>query len=220
MEYLCTFGLFIIRRNISLLCSLSLLLHLSPSLPPTNSFCPWQGPVCVVTLDTPCAAASVTPGDRHLKPARSQLDKVWDIVDPGRAEREGERSGGQWCRGGGWEGSQEVCKDSSALSRHYNRLWLYRRLPPEGVFQLQLIKSPWARCLGQVFKHKGKSIPPLGLFLADATALISPLVALIWRRGQILLVSASSVNGQMSRSHNGARNCQAPCIVHGSCTAR
>ncbi len=170
-----------------------------------------------MTLDTPCAAASMTLGDRHLKPARSQLDGALDR-GPSPVEREGKKS--RESSEEGREGSQEVRKDSSALSHHYNRLWLYRRLPPEGVFQLQLIKSPWARCLGQVFKHKGKSIPPLGLFLADATALISPLVALIWRQGQILLVSASLVNGQMSRSHNGTGNCQAPCIVHGSCTGR
>lgn len=193
---------------------------LSPSafLPPTNSFCPWQSPACVVTLDTPCVAAAMTLGDRHLKPARSQLDGALDR-GPSLVEREGKKSR-ESSRGGREGGSQEVCKDSSALSHHYNWLWLYRCLPPEGVFQLQLIKSPWARCLGQVFKHKGKSIPPLGLFLADATALISPLVALIWRQGQILLVSASLVNGQMSRSHNGTGNCQAPCIVHGSCTGR
>ncbi|KAK1892370.1 Dual function macrocyclase-peptidase POPB, partial [Dissostichus eleginoides] len=36
------------------------------------------GPACVVTLDTPCVAASMTLGDKHLKPARSRLDGVLD----------------------------------------------------------------------------------------------------------------------------------------------
>lgn len=159
----------------------------------------------------------MTLGDRHLKPAHSQLDEA---LDRGASLVESEGKKGRDSREGEREGSQEVCKDSSALSHHFNRLWLYHRFLPKGVFQLQLIKSPWARCLGQVFKHKGKSIPPLGRFLAHATALISPLVALIWQQGQILLVSASLVNGQMSWSHNGTGNCQTPCIVHGSCTGR
>lgn len=100
----------------------------------------------------------MTPGDRHLKPACSQLEGAWDR---GPSLAEGERNK-NWdsSEKGGWEGSQEVCKDSSALSHHYKRPWLYHCLPPEGVFQLQLIKSPWARCLGQVFKHKRKSTPP------------------------------------------------------------
>lgn len=68
----------------------------------------------------------------------------------------------------GGEGSQEVCKDSSALSHHYNPLRLYHRLS----FLLQLIKSPWARGLGQVSEHKGKTAVPFGLFLANATALL------------------------------------------------
>lgn len=129
----------------------------------------------------------------------------------------------EWVRGGGraGEGSQEVCKDSSALSHHYKRPRLYRRIPPERVFSLffffffwrQLIKSPWARCLGQVFKHKGKSIPPPArLSLAGGSALISPLVAFIWRRGRILLVSASSVNGQMSRSPQWAEGIVEPLV--------
>lgn len=80
-------------------------------------------------------------------------------------------------------------------------------------FWRQLIKSPWARCLGQVFKHKGKSIPPPArLSLAGGSALISPLVAFIWRRGRILLVSASSVNGQMSRSPQWAEGIVEPLV--------
>lgn len=86
-----------------------------------------------MTLDTPCVAASMTLGDKHLKPARSQMDEALDR-GPSLVEREGKKSRESSERGK--EGSQEVCKDSSALSHHYNRLWLYRRLPPEGVFQL------------------------------------------------------------------------------------
>lgn len=175
---------------------------LSPStgLPPTNSFCPWQGPACVVTPETPCVAVSMTPGDRHLKPAHYRLDGALDRA-PGLAESEGIKS--KDGREGEREGSQEVGKDSSALSHQFNWLRLYHCFPPEGVFQLRLIKSPWARCLGQVFKHKGESILPLRLFLPNATALISPLVTLILRQGQIMLVSASLVNGQMSWSRDG-----------------
>lgn len=67
----------------------------------------------------------MTLGDRHLKPARSQLDGA---LDRGHSlvEKEGKKSRDS-CEGEG-RGSEEVCKDSSALSHHYNRLWLYRRL--------------------------------------------------------------------------------------------
>lgn len=42
----------------------------------------------------------------------------------------------EWVRGGrrAGEGSQEVCKDSSALSHHYKRPRLYQRIPPQRVF--------------------------------------------------------------------------------------
>ncbi|KAJ4941732.1 hypothetical protein JOQ06_011607, partial [Pogonophryne albipinna] len=48
-----------------------------PSLPAITSPL-FIGPACVVTLDTPCVAASMTLGDKHLKPARSRLDGVLD----------------------------------------------------------------------------------------------------------------------------------------------
>lgn len=102
-------------------------------------------------------------------PACSQLEGA---LDRGPSLAEGrERRIGIAVEKGGWEGSQEVCKDSSALSHYYKRLWLYQCLAPEGVFQLQLIKSPWARCLGQVFNHKGKStLPPPGWCLSHFPA--------------------------------------------------
>lgn len=78
-----------------------------------------------MTLDTPRVAASMTLGDRHLKPARFQLDGALDR-GPSPVEREGKKSGDS--SEGGKEESQEVSKDSSALSHHYNWLWLYHRL--------------------------------------------------------------------------------------------
>lgn len=63
-----------------------------------------------MTLDTPCVAASMTLGDRHLKPACSLLDGALDR-GPSLVEREGTESRDS-SEGGGREGSQEVCKDS------------------------------------------------------------------------------------------------------------
>lgn len=44
-----------------------------------------------MTLDTPCVAASMTLGDRHLKPAHSQPDEALDR-GPSLVESEGRRS--------------------------------------------------------------------------------------------------------------------------------
>lgn len=61
----------------------------------------------------------MTLGDRHLKAARSPLDKVLDI-GPTEANRNCKRN--RDSRAVGWGGCQEVGKDSSALSRHYKQL--------------------------------------------------------------------------------------------------
>lgn len=45
-----------------------------------------------MTLDTPRVAATMTLGDRHLKPAHSQLDGALDR-GPSPVEREGKKSG-------------------------------------------------------------------------------------------------------------------------------
>ena len=46
-----------------------------------------------MTLDTPCVAASMTLGDRHLKAARSQLDGALDR-GPSLVEKEGKEEQG------------------------------------------------------------------------------------------------------------------------------
>lgn len=49
-----------------------------------------------MTLDTLCVATSMTPGDRHLMPACSQLEGALDR-GPSLAERERKKN---WDRGG------------------------------------------------------------------------------------------------------------------------
>lgn len=127
-------GLFITRRNMSLLPS-------RPSVAWSNKFISpgdRARPVHVVTVDNPNTHTHthtpMTPGDRRLNAARFLLEAARDGRPRAwwRDEEEEDDSIEEWVRREGRcrEGSQEVCKDSSALSHHYKRPRLYRRIPP------------------------------------------------------------------------------------------